>query len=61
MSALGGMRYVTAHAEKDGYTRITATWTDERLSLDEMFPKEGDAKGDDPSAAPRPQGRAPAR
>jgi hypothetical protein len=57
VSEIGGMRYVTAHAEADGHTRVTATWTDEHLLLDEMFPTSGDAKGDDPSAAPRPQGR----
>lgn len=53
LSDLGDLRYVAVHAEGSG-ARIVATWSDERLALGEMFPKEGDAPGGDPHHAPRP-------
>jgi hypothetical protein len=57
LSELGGLRYVAVHADRDGKSRVTATWSDERLSLDDLFAGEGgDARGEDPALAPRPDG-----
>jgi hypothetical protein len=52
---VGGLRYMTAYSEGGG-TRVTATWADGRIDIGAMFPSEGDAPGEDPSAAPRPDG-----
>jgi hypothetical protein len=53
---IGGVRYVTVRADDHGKSRVTAIWSDDALSLDAMFPTEGDAIGSDPAAAPRPDG-----
>jgi hypothetical protein len=52
---LGGMRYVAAHVDEDGKTKVVATWSDGHLDLDALFPANGaDAPGADPQIAPRP-------
>ena len=51
---LGNLRYVAVHAEPEGGSKITATWSNDELSINAMFPDEGDAAGKDPRYAPRP-------
>ncbi len=54
LADLGGLRYVAARTLESGSTEVVATWTEGAFRLGEMFPAEGDASGDDPTAAPRP-------
>jgi hypothetical protein len=54
LADIGALRYIAAHEEDTG-TRVVATWTDERLDLDQLFPDATDAPGDDPTVAPRPE------
>ena len=56
LADLGGLRYVAARTLDSGATLVVASWTEDHFKLDEMFPESGDAKGDDPMAAPRPAG-----
>lgn len=54
LADIGGLRYVAVHADAGGGSRVVSTWSDDRLPIAALFPDEGDAAGDDPSAAPRP-------
>jgi hypothetical protein len=54
LSSMGRLRYVHASKTKKGGTHVVAVWTDGSVKLGEMFPKEGDAKGNDSNVAPRP-------
>lgn len=54
LADVGELRYVAARTLDSGVTQVAATWTTGALRLDEMFPEHGDARGEDPSFAPRP-------
>jgi hypothetical protein len=51
---VGELRYVAAHTDEAGKTRVTATWSAGPMPLETLFPDEGDAPGEDPMTAPRP-------
>jgi hypothetical protein len=53
LRAVGALRHLSVHAEGEG-SRVTAAWSDDRLSLDAMFPNRADAAGGDPGVALRP-------
>lgn len=57
LSAIGFLRYALAR-QKGKQTSALVLWTDRQFSLLEMFPREGDAPGLDPRAAPRPENAA---
>lgn len=55
LADLGDLRYVAARTLESGTTEVVASWTEGRFRLGEMFPATGDAAGEDPYAAPRPE------
>lgn len=55
VGALGSMRYVYGETRGDR-THFIAFWHKGRLSIDELFPTDGDAPGEDSAVAPRPPG-----
>jgi hypothetical protein len=55
LASLGGIRYVAVE-EVEGGSHVVAAWTQGKFNMYAMFPKEGDAPGDDFSIAPRPEG-----
>jgi hypothetical protein len=57
LADVGRLRYMAARSLPEGGTLVVSTWTEGSLSLDALFPATGDAKGSDPSFAPRPAGR----
>jgi hypothetical protein len=57
LGALGDVRYVYAQDSKTGEgTHVFAAWADGEFNLAKMFPKDGDAPGEDAPGAPRPEG-----
>jgi len=55
IGSLGSMRYV--YGERRGNrTHFIAFWHQGRLSIQELFPSDGDAPGEDSAVAPRPPG-----
>ena len=55
LGALGKLRYVYATRTKRGGTHVVTAWAEGPIRLGEMFPKEGDAFGNDSDLAPRPR------
>jgi len=54
LSAIGSLRYVLARREKS-VTSLLVLWTEGDAPLLQMFPKTGDAPGDDIPDVPRPR------
>lgn len=54
LSEFGRYRYVYATRVKEGQTRVLTVWTDGRMPLQQMFPAQGDAAGEDTTVVPRP-------
>jgi hypothetical protein len=55
LGSLGDIRYVAVQ-KVEGGSHVVAAWTHGTFNLYAMFPKTGDAPGDDFPAAPRPDG-----
>lgn len=55
LSELGKLRYVTLR-RAGNVTTVLFLWSDGKLPLLRMFPKDGDAPGIDPMGVPRPVG-----
>jgi hypothetical protein len=55
LGTLGDIRYVAVR-KVDGGSHVVAAWTHGRFDLYAMFPKQGDAPGEDFPVAPRPEG-----
>ena len=55
LSAVGDLRYVLAR-RVDGKTAVLTLWTEGPTALLQMFPKDGDAPGQDPHGIPRAPG-----
>jgi hypothetical protein len=56
LADIGGLRFVAARSLENGATQLVATSTNGPVRLDTMFPESGEAAGEDPKFAPRPQG-----
>jgi hypothetical protein len=54
LSALGDVRYATAHTLENGKTHVFAVWSEGEFRLDSLFPASGDAPGSDLPDIPRP-------
>ena len=54
LADIGGLRYVAVHRDEEGGSKVVSTWSDDSLAIDALFPDQGDALGDDPTAVPRP-------
>jgi hypothetical protein len=55
LGAIGELRYVTYRESPSG-NLVAAAWTSQSFNLHTMFPKEGDAPGQDFGSVPRPDG-----
>jgi hypothetical protein len=55
LGSLGDIRYVAVQRVPEG-SHVVAAWTHGTFNLYAMFPKDGDAPGEDFPAAPRPDG-----
>lgn len=53
---IGKLRYVYARDEGGGRVHVVTAWSDGKLRLDRMFPREGEAEGTDAPGTPRPAG-----
>ena len=56
LSSFGRLRYSFAEVETPNATRVVTLWADTGLNLSTLFPRLGDAKGDDSAVVPRPKG-----
>jgi hypothetical protein len=56
LADLGGLRFVAARALENGATQLVATSSEGSVRLDALFPESGEAAGEDPMFAPRPNG-----
>ena len=56
VSRLGQLRYVTARKLDTGKTQVLAVWSEGPLLLAALFPKTGDAPGNDMANVARPRG-----
>lgn len=56
LGRVGDLRYVYARAAGEGRTHVVTVWTEGAVRLDRLFPKGGDAPGEDPPGVPRPPG-----
>jgi hypothetical protein len=55
ISKIGDVRYVTVRKDGD-YSYVVAAWTRGKFDIHSMFPKTGDAPGEDFGNVPRPDG-----
>ena len=55
LGALGRLRYVYATRTRSGGTHVVTVWTEGAIRVGEMFPAEGDAKGNDSDVMLRPR------
>ncbi len=55
LSRIGDIRYVSAYKQSYG-ARVVAAWAHGTFNISKMFPKTGDAPGEDLGAVPRPDG-----
>ena len=56
LSSFGRLRYSFAEVTEHESTRVVTLWADTGLNLPTLFPKTGDANGDDSAVVPRPPG-----
>ena len=54
LSSFGRLRYSFAEAHEHEPTRVVTLWADSGLNLATLFPKTGDANGNDSPVVPRP-------
>ncbi len=55
IGTIGDIRYINVLKDRDGAT-VTSMWTRGTFNVNAMFPKVGDAPGEDIGAIPRPEG-----